>query len=690
MPIFHLDYETTSTCDIKLGAYRYAADPSTRILMFAISRDGGTPNVWNCIDGDKGEGFTALYDLRQAIASGSLIYSHNAQFEIAVSHYRMLADLGVKPPKLEQWRCTKAMALRAAIPASLANAAAYLGLTDKDKKGKALIHIFSDQTKLVTLSYGKERMKVASPLLCDPVPWDWTVTVAGEHITVRSAWNLFVEYCRMDVKVENELHQKLKNFEVKGTELDGFLFDMRMNHRGIPVNVPALKNASEIVVTQAERLNGEFQQITGLNPSQTAKVLAWLQAEGYAADNLQAATMEQQVGSSLLTPKGHRALQIRADLSFAAVKKVDSMINTACPDDRMRGLFTWHGAQRTGRWTSSGPQMQNAKKPSIKLPDMAYASVCEGADIDTLEMLHGNPYEVVASVIRNFVQMPDGAMMLDADYSNIESRVASWLVGCDRELDTYRTGRDAYKVLASDIFRVPYEEVNKEQRFVGKVGVLSLVFQTSAQKFHETCAAWGQPVSKEIACLTVKTFRNTYHEYPDTWKAYGEAISCAIRNPGEWFDASPHVKFGRSLKAPFDRLIMRLPSGRDIIYPEPRITRRTVRHKDFETGETREWETDEISFYGQGPTTQWTRITTYPASCFQSSVQGTARDLMMNGCLNAERAGYKVFAVVHDQALAEEGDPDGFIKALCTKPSWLPADFPLEATGGLVRYYAKD
>jgi hypothetical protein len=63
---------------------------------------------------------------------------------------------------------------------------------------------------------------------------------------------------------------------------------------------------------------------------------------------------------------------------------------------------------------------------------------------------------------------------------------------------------------------------------------------------------------------------------------------------------------------------------------------------------------------------------------------------MMNGCLNAERAGYKVFAVIHDQALAEDGDPEGFIKALCTKPSWLPADFPLAATGGRVRYYAKD
>lgn len=687
--IYHLDMETTSLCDIKLGAYRYAADPSTRILMFAIAKNDDPPVAWNFIDGNKGEGMIALHDLRRAIETGGRIYSHNAGFEIPMSHYRMVADLGVEPPPLEVWRCTKAMALRAAIPASLAGASDFLKLSDKDKRGKALIGIFSDQRHLTTLSSGKERMKVPSPILCDPIPWDWTVTVAGEHHTVRKAWEMFIDYCRQDVVVEQQIHKKLAKFELTGTELDGFLFDLRMNHRGIPVNVPALRHAKTIVDDHAAALTQEFLALTGLMPSQNKKVKEWLQARGYKGDSLDLESREKYA-ADLEDPDAKMALHLAGQLSFAAVKKVDAMLDTTCPDDRMRGLFTWHGAQRTGRWTSSGPQMQNAKKPSIKQPDEAYKYLCEGACIDTLRQFYGNPYEVIASVIRNFVK-PHSGMMLDADYSGIESRVGAWLVGCESELDIYRAGKESYKALASQIFGVDYDDVTKDQRFVGKVGILSLVFSTGAKKFWETCAAWGMPISKELAALTVKTFRLTYPEYPDAWKAYGSAISKAIKAPGEWFDASPYVKFGRTLKEPFDRLIMRLPSGRDIIYPYPELRRKTTRHVDFLTGEAREWDTDEISFYGQGQVgVNWTRVTTYAASCFQSSVQGTARDVMLNGCLQAEKAGFNIFALIHDQALAEEGDAERFRQALCTHPSWLPDNFPLESTGSLVPYYAKD
>jgi DNA polymerase len=686
---YSLDYESTSLCDIKLGAYRYAADPSTRILMFAIAKNDNPPVAWNFIDGNKGEGMIALHDLRRAIETGGRIYSHNAGFEIPMSHYRMVTDLGVEPPPLEVWRCTKAMALRAAIPASLAGASDFLKLSDKDKRGKALIGVFSDQRHLTTLSNGKQRMKVPSPILCDPIPWDWTVTVAGEHHTVRKAWEMFIDYCRQDVVVEQQIHKKLAKFELTGTELDGFLFDLRMNHRGIPVNVPALRHAKTIVDEHAAALTQEFLALTGLMPSQNKKVKEWLQARGYKGDSLDLESREKYA-ADLEDPDAKMALHLAGQLSFAAVKKVDAMLDTTCPDDRMRGLFTWHGAQRTGRWTSSGPQMQNAKKPSIKQPDEAYKYLCEGACIDTLRQFYGNPYEVIASVIRNFVK-PHSGMMLDADYSNIESRVASWLVGCDGELQMYRDGRDIYKDMASTIFNTPYDEVSKEQRFVGKVAILSCCFQTSAQKLHETCAAWGQPVSKEVAIQAVKTFRGSKPQYPDAWKAYGSAISKAIKAPGEWFDASPYVKFGRTLKEPFDRLIMRLPSGRDIIYPYPQIQRKVTRNKDFETGEWREWETDEITFYGQGKVgVNWMRVATYPASCFQSSVQGTARDFMLYGCLQAEKAGFDIFALIHDQALAEDGDPDKFVEALCTLPPWVPKDFPLAAAGGRVPYYAKD
>lgn len=690
MSHYSIDYETTSLCDIALGAYRYASDPSTRILMFAIAEGDGEPLIWDSVNPTSPESTAAHAMLLHATTSDSLIYAHSVMFELAISTYRLLADVGLEPPALDVWRCTRTLALHAGIPSSLANAAAFLGVTDKDKAGKMLINIFSDQSKIVTLAKGKHRMKVASPLLADPIPWDWSVTVAGESVTVADAWRMFLEYCRLDVKVEQEVHRKLAKFELQGMELEGFLFDLRMNHRGVPVNRLALEHAQQILNEEAQILTTEFQQITELQPSQTAKVLSWLQAEGYAADNLQSATMTQQLGSSFLSERGQRALEIRSSLSFAAIKKVPAMLATACDDDRMRGLLLFCGAQRTWRWTSSGPQLQNARKPTIKCAELAYEDLCSGVDRETLCQLYGNTYEVVASCIRNFIQPHDGEQMLCLDLSNIESRVACHLAGCNHILDRYRHGLDDYKHLASDVYGIPVDQITKDQRFVGKVGCLSLVFQVGAKTFHETCATWGMPIDKATAVRTVKVFRETRPEFPRTWRAYEAAMVKAINVPGEWHEATPFVSFARTTKHPFDRLLMRLPTGRSIVLPLPKVERRVQRHKDFETGEVREWETDVVSFYGSLRNhAGWGRVQTYAGDAFQTSVQAVARDIMLHGCLQAEKNGYQIFNLVHDEAHAHDGDLDGFIRSFTTLPPWLPEDFPLACEAERVPFYSK-
>jgi DNA polymerase len=688
--IVSLDFETTSACDISLGSYRYAADPSTRILMFAIAKDDGEPVLWRFDHHSSPESLEAEHMLREAVATRSIIFAHSSQFEAAISRYRLLKDVGVKTPHIDQWRCTAAMARRAAIPVSLANAAGFLKLdVSKDTRGKALIGVFSDQTKLVLIRHGKESRKSASPILENPVPWDWTFTLAGEQVTVREAWDMFCEYCKTDVRVEQQLHKTLAKFELEGDELEGFLFTARMNDRGIPVNVKALANARVILDDFKDELTTEFTTLTGLQPTQTAKVLAWLRHEGYAEDNLQADTMESQLGSSLLTPTGQRALEIRSQLSFAAIKKVQSMMDTECGDGIMRGLFTWYGAQATGRWTSNGPQVQNAKKPTIEQPDIAYAEICGGIDTELFGLMFGNPYEAVASVIRNFIQRKKGTI-LAADFSNIESRVALLLAEQYDGLDIYREGRDAYKELASQVFGVPVSEVTKEQRFIGKVGVLSLVFRTGAKAFHETCATWGQPIEKKLACKTVRVFREENPQFPITWRRFDATAVKAINDPGKWFEANSQVSFAFSRAKPFHRLMMRLPSGRCLCYSLAKVERTLKRHKDYETGEVREWESDDIKYWGQlKGHTGWGWC---QPSLFQNSVQATARDIMQHGCIVAERAGYEIFSIIHDEVLANDNHPDG-IKgleaAICTHPAWLDKRMPIAAAGSITPYYQK-
>jgi hypothetical protein len=257
-------------------------------------------------------------------------------------------------------------------------------------------------------------------------------------------------------------------------------------------------------------------------------------------------------------------------------------------------------------------------------------------------------------------------------------------------LQAYRDGRDLYKELASAIFGVPIDKVTKEQRFVAKTASLACVYQTGPKTFHETCAMWGMPIEKKLACHTVKVFRETNEQFPITWRKFENAAAKAIENPGEWFKVNEFVAFAVTRSKPFKRLLMRLPSGRCLTFPTPKIERAVKRHKDYETGETREWETNQISFWGarQG-FAGWGWIDTYSGDLFQSSVQATARDIMQHGCVNAEKKGFEIFSIIHDEALAHEGDPDEFRKALCEHPPWLPKDFPLTAESHSCPYYAK-
>lgn len=691
--IYGLDYETTSAEDITNGAWRYSSHPSTQILMFAIPKNDEDPPLWNFVEPLSDESRYAKQLFSEAVESQSPIFAFNAGFELAVSYYRLQQDVGVATPTIEQLYCTQAMARRAAIPASLAKAAEFLKLgVDKDARGKALIGVFSDQSKLTTITLGKEKRKSASPILETPIPWNWTLTVAGETLTVREAWDTFCAYCKKDTIVEREMRKKLDRFSLTGDELEGFRFTNRMNMLGAPVNMSAVEHASKIVDGHREFLESEFLKITGLMPSQTAKVLAWLQHEGYPADNLQSATMDEMRGSSFLTDTGARALEIRSDLSFAAVKKLGAIQNSVCPDKTLKGMFTWYGASATGRWTSSGVQLQNARKPSIKYPDMAYADICDHLDPDVFGWFYGNPYEAVASCIRNFIQ-PHSGKILACDFSNIESRVAALVAGQEDLLDMYRQGRDAYKELASKVFGVAVEDVTKEQRFVGKVGNLSLVYQTGAKTFHETCATWGMPIEKKLACLTVKTFRTENAMFPKTWRAFESAAVKAIQQPGTWFEANSFVSFASTQKEPFPRLMMKLVSGRSLCYPLPQVNRTIKKHRDYETGETREWESDDITFWGQlRGHAGWGRISTYAGSLFQSSIQAISRDIMQHGCLRAQEAGYRIFSIIHDEVLAFDDHPDGIdglSKCLCTHPAWLDSMFPLASSGEICNYYSK-
>src|SRR4051812_31125759 len=105
MPVLHRDFETQSAAPIKkVGARRYAVDPTTRVLCICFAVDDGP--VESFIPGSGAPipqvFFTAHDDLSWFVAA------HNDPFESAVEQY-VLARYGFPLVPIERHICTMAM-----------------------------------------------------------------------------------------------------------------------------------------------------------------------------------------------------------------------------------------------------------------------------------------------------------------------------------------------------------------------------------------------------------------------------------------------------------------------------------------------------------------------------------------------------------------------------------------------------
>lgn len=666
----HLDFETFSRADLSnVGAYQYASDPSTRILIAAVALEDQDPFAWvnpEFAEHDPNENSEALWIMGLWDNPEVEVYAHNASFEHALSHFRMLKDVGIRPPKISQFRCSAVMARKASIPHSLAKASEYLNVKNqKSTEGSRLIQLFSVPDKKT----GKVTTGFDEP----------------------EKFQSFVEYCRQDVRAERDVEEILSPFVMRGAYLQAFHFDLDMNLRGIPVNLKALKNAYQIIQHKSTDLIARFQEITGLRPSQNVKVAEWFKAAKYPGSGMAVDQVEyavEHLDDWCDDEQVAEALLIRQEIGFAAVNKVVKMIECADDHGLVRGCFFFNGAD-TGRWSAKLIQPQNFKRPEEHLKKItfeAFRDIEAGATAEEIQLLYGNPLQVISSCIRHFIGFTDGRMVLSADYAAIEARIVCWLAGQEDALDRFRNKEDSYIHMAMKIWpQLLEEEIGKEsfERFVGKQAVLGCGYQMGGPKFRDTCIGYGQPISIGLAGIAVDEFRRVYDKVAKLWGLCEKAAKSAIRNPGIEFPAGPKLSFKCVRLSGMKKfLVFSLPSGRKIVYPEPAI--------DPEGGR---WGGEQITFYGQIPfKSTWGRVPTYGGKLVENATQATAFDIMANGAVKAQKKKFNIFALIHDEALAE-ADPKNpreaeFVEALTDLPAWAEG-LPIVAESKLLPFYAK-
>ena len=654
--MIHLDYETYSPLDLtEVGVFRYAEDPEAEILMCAVASETEGPFLlvnpkWESV---RPSDPRAASLVQRALHDKSEMWAHNAQFEFAITRALSL-QLGFFPPEIEQWRCTALLCRRAGFPAKLEKACEMLGLPQqKDARGKALIRKFS----MPDSKTGKRTLPTDDP----------------------EGFREFGEYCLQDVRAEMALHKALKAFAPTGDLLRAFTWDLKVNARGFKVDVPALRNAQEIIESIEAESGAEFLRMTGVAHTQREKARQWFIAHGLDLPDMQAATLGA-VDLDKIPVEAGNALSLYSTLQYAAVKKVRTMLNCVCADGRVRGGLQFHGAS-TGRWSGRLVQPQNFAKPKKhhrKYTAGFFASLQMGFDRTALETLYGDCYGLISSSIRHFVAGP----LFDADYSAIEARIWAWLSGQEDLLEEFRGEGKFYEWIASMMFGIPKNSIGEEsyERQGGKVGGLGCGYQMGAKSLKTFAATIGVELTEAQSVDIVKRFRKVCDKLVILWDQIDYAIRNAIANPGNEYKAGKHLSYRVKTVGGIPYLLCRLPSGRNLAYPYPKMEENPYRKGELSP-----------SFFGNIKGEAWGRVFIFPGLALENADQGIAFDLMAFGGMNAEAAGYPVTNLVHDQALADVvpgKSIEGFSDALTVLPEWAKG-LPLTAKGKITPYYTK-
>lgn len=640
-----MDIETFSDVDlIKCGVYAYADSPAFEVLLFAYSFDGEETQII-----DLAQGETIPAEVEAAIFDDSVTKTaFNANFErTCLSRFfgtRLSPD---------SWHCSAVQAALLALPRSLEDVGAVLGLDkQKMKEGKELIRYFCMPCKPTKANGGRTRN-----LPC--------------HAPEK--WELFKIYCKRDVDVEKAIRQKLHGFPVPESEMEMYRLDQEINDRGVLVDLALVHQAISCERLHKEIVTKRAYELTGLeNPNSVAQMKSWLEEKGLEIESLS----KQAVSELIKETDGEveELLRLRLLMAKTSVKKYEAMERSVCSDGRVHGLLQFYGANRTGRWAGRLVQVQNLPQNHIVDLELARSLVKQGW-FEEVELFYDSTPNVLSELIRTAFVPKEGCRFIVADFSAIEARVLAWLSGEQWRLDVFASHGKIYEASASAMFHVPIEEITKSSplRQKGKISELALGYGGSVGALT-SMGALDMGLAEEELSPLVSTWRNANPHITQFW---WDVDAAAIKTVTE----KKETRVGRiTFFYQSGILFVMLPSGRRLAYVKPRM-------------DVNKFGRNGLTYEGISESGKWGRIETYGPKLVENIVQGTARDLLAEAMLRLKKRGYQIVMHIHDEAVLEVPNGVGSVKEVCSimaeQPEWAEG-LPLRADGYECVFYKKD
>ena len=653
-----IDIETKSDKDIsKCGIYAYTDTPYFDILLFAYSIDEQPVQVVDTANGEE-----IPENVLAALADENVVKrAFNCNFErVCLSKYlrenypQYFQSYSIDEDTVgdflnpESWHCSMIHARTLGLPSSLAEVGKVLGIEQqKMTEGKALIKFFC-------------------------VPYDTIDGVPQFHSPTDypDKWEIFKAYNKRDVEAELEIDRKLSRFPVPDFIWQEFYLDQEINDRGILVDMQLADKAINLDAKAKEELTAEVQKLTGVeNPNSVYQLLGWLETQGYKSDSLGKTQVQELIKTAKEPEKS--VLQMRLQLSKSSVKKYTAMKNTACSDNRARGMFSFYGASRTGRWAGRNVQLQNL--PQNHLPDLTEArELVKYSSFEDIQMLYDDVPDTLSQLIRTAFIPRQGMKFIVADFSAIEARVIAWLAGEEWRMKAFANGEDIYCASASKMFGVPVVKhgENGHLRQKGKISELACGFGGSVGAM-KAMGADSLGLSDTELKQIVTDWREASPHITELWWAVDRAVKKAIK--GKTATKTHGLLF--SYEAGF--LFIRLPSGRRLAYAKPYIG------KNKFGGES-------VTYMGINAQKKWDRLESYGPKFVENCVQGIARDLLMYSIQTLSQ--HFIVGHIHDEMIIEcpkDTKLDEICQQMARTPDWAKG-LLLRADGYECSFYKKD
>jgi len=543
--LLFLDFETCSKVDLPTeGLGRYLVDPSTRAYCFTYRLPGmAATDIW--IEGQPMPDAVVAH-----LACGGMFVAHNAPFDYNIWNHVFRRQFPALPAITRpQVRCSAARARYNGLPGSLEGACAAMGLpVQKDTEG------------------GKVMLEIAK----HP---EWIVADHPEEFART------FKYAIIDTDAMIGLWHTTQPLPAR--EQRFFELDMEVNERGFGVDVEGAEAMEELKQLAEAQLDYQVAVLTGggvLAATEIAKIKEFARDIGTEVDDASKEALKKLVARDDLPAELRELLSLRLDASRAPKKS--AAILRAHVNRRLQHSTVWHGAL-SGRSTArgaGGAQTLNVARPrpgkSAELCE-AFLDAAKRRDVAFLTQPgHGPILAALADAQRPlFCATQTGHTLVGADLTGIETRMVPWLANDEPMLAEIESGVDGYKSEASNIYSKPYEEINKDERQVGKVVRLALGFGGGVGAFTSMAANYGVYVEPVESERIVWKFREAHPALECWWAMMEYAALIALDTPGRPVDVP--IGRGGCTKATFIRddraLRMELPSGRAISYHNARL-----------------------------------------------------------------------------------------------------------------------